>query len=933
MYKNTNNTKAANVKRNEKPSGFDKDFIDIFKKSGQSYFDELVKYLCEQSNAKYAYVGKYNAKYHNIRTLSFYSKNSYIKNFEYDLENTPCCLVIKCKLCFYPENVQKLFPKDEDLKNFKIESYIGFPLLDLNNNPVGIIVIMDDKPMQFNEQLKIILELFKSKTELELERLLLKENQSLSQEEYIDTFQNFQDIFFKINYNDKNELVDFVISPSVEKTLGYNLEEIKHINFNDFYEDPNKRNIFLQTIRVKKQVKNYPLTFKKKDGSLVYLESDCELIENNLQKNVAFSLRGVLKDITKKYKENLRFEMAYLIAEKSQRRLFNLKNLGEFIYETLKKIINISNFYIVKLNEDKNQLVFSYFKDEFSDITENTFSRHYKKNGFSEYVINSNKIINQTDKELEQTIKNNKLKIKGKIPTRFIGIPLKSEGLSVGAMVVQSYDKNFIIEKEDLELLNFIASQIAVIIDRKLWQDKLIKNEEYFRSLVENSSEIIGIISKEGTIEYISESIYRILKYNPYELIGNNISNYIKIDNLFQQIIQRINNPNNEVIILKIYDKNGKKKYLEISTSTHKSKNQSNRLIFNAKDITDRILVDKKRKNALKHVTDLKNALNFSASVFFTNINGCILDVNKKIELLSGYSKDELIGSNAKIFNSKYHTKPEWKKIWDTILIGKTWRGEIRNQKKDGSYYWVYETISPIFGKSGTIEQFIAIQFDITEEKNAKTNLIREVIEAQERERERFAMEIHDGLGQVLLASKMNLTSINDSINKLDDDSIRIFNSSLNLLTEAVQEARSISHGLMSRVLSNFGLAYAINEIVNNINSSSSVNLKFQNNIENIRFNEEIEMGIYRTLQELIKNIIKHSKATKASLNIIKSKNNLSIEIRDNGVGIKKGTINNPRKDGIGLRNMRSRVEYLGGLFEIDEKIKKGTKIKISISL
>jgi signal transduction histidine kinase len=155
----------------------------------------------------------------------------------------------------------------------------------------------------------------------------------------------------------------------------------------------------------------------------------------------------------------------------------------------------------------------------------------------------------------------------------------------------------------------------------------------------------------------------------------------------------------------------------------------------------------------------------------------------------------------------------------------------------------------------------------------------------------------------------------------------------MELLTEAVQEARNISHGLMSRVLTKFGLSYAITEIVNNINTSKKLKISFKQNIDNIRFNEELEMGLYRTLQELINNIIKHSQANNASVQLIKKENKLLVQIKDDGVGIKRGLDNNPKSNGIGLKNMKSRIEYLGGKFTIDNKIKKGTKINIELVL
>ena len=301
--------------------------------------------------------------------------------------------------------------------------------------------------------------------------------------------------------------------------------------------------------------------------------------------------------------------------------------------------------------------------------------------------------------------------------------------------------------------------------------------------------------------------------------------------------------------------------------------------------------------------------------------------------MLSGYSKKELIGTPASIFKSGYHTQEEWEEMWNTINGGDTWQGEIRNQQKDESFFWVFATIAPILNSYGNIEGFMSIQFDITEEKKAKTNLIREVIEAQEHERERFAMEIHDGLGQMLLASKMNLQAIGDSVNDIDENTAEVFNKTIDLLGDAVFEARSISHGLMSRVLNRFGLAYAINDIISNINATREMDITFKHNITNKRFDEELEMGLYRTLQELINNITKHAKATKASLIIMEKDKKLKVEIKDNGIGIKKGIINNKSKSGIGLKNMNSRIQYLGGTFIVDNKIKKGTKINISLSI
>ncbi|MGB0882267.1 MAG: PAS domain-containing sensor histidine kinase, partial [Vicingaceae bacterium] len=310
-----------------------------------------------------------------------------------------------------------------------------------------------------------------------------------------------------------------------------------------------------------------------------------------------------------------------------------------------------------------------------------------------------------------------------------------------------------------------------------------------------------------------------------------------------------------------------------------------------------------------------------------------ITDINKNIEKISGYKRDELIGESPTIFNSSKSSSLAKEVISSKVDSGEVWQGEMNYQRKDGTLYWVYETIALVVGAEGEPDQFISIQYDITEAKKIKRDLVREVIEAQEQERERFAMEIHDGLGQVLLAAKMNLNALADASDGLENESKEILNTSIELLNNAVQEARGISHGLMSRVLNRFGLAHAIDEIVGNIGRSSGLDFNFKHNIVKERFSDEIEMGLYRTLQELIQNVLKHSKATKADLIILKEGNDLLIKISDNGIGIAKTTILNPESGGIGLRNMRSRIEYLGGEFKIANQVKKGTLITIQITL
>jgi PAS domain S-box-containing protein len=139
-------------------------------------------------------------------------------------------------------------------------------------------------------------------------------------------------------------------------------------------------------------------------------------------------------------------------------------------------------------------------------------------------------------------------------------------------------------------------------------------------------------------------------------------------------------------------------------------------------------ITEQKRKEAeiaaiSKEIKDITNAVNESSALSITSAEGIFLKVNKQLCELTGYKEEELIGQKHSILHSDYHDAEFWRSQKETIMAGKTWKGEIRKQKKDGSDYWVNCVIQPIVNEAGEVERYISIRQDITDRKKAELDL------------------------------------------------------------------------------------------------------------------------------------------------------------------------------------------------------------------
>lgn len=202
------------------------------------------------------------------------------------------------------------------------------------------------------------------------------------------------------------------------------------------------------------------------------------------------------------------------------------------------------------------------------------------------------------------------------------------------------------------------------------------------------------------------------------------------------------------------------------------------------------------------------------------------------------------------------------------------------------------------------------------------------ILEAEENERKRIAGDLHDGVGQLMSAAKMNLSAIENEIPFANDDQRKVYEKAQNLVDESCKEVRSVSHNMMPNALLKAGLASAVREFLNQIDSRV-IKVDLYSEGLNERIDANIETVLYRVIQESVNNVIKHSGANHLDISLIKDEDGISATIEDNGKGF--DTLDKNKFDGIGLKNIQTRIEYLKGTVEWNSSVGNGTLVAIHV--
>ena len=469
------------------------------------------------------------------------------------------------------------------------------------------------------------------------------------------------------------------------------------------------------------------------------------------------------------------------------------------------------------------------------------------------------------------------------------------------------------------------------VTDQKRTERALLEAEQKYRGIFENVGEGIFQSTPDGRYVVANPALALMFGYeSPEELIRscNDISKQVYVDATRREEFKRLIESNDVVrdFEAEVYRKD--RRTFWMSVNARAVRDLGGNISYyegTSQDITER----KKAEKALRESEERYRELfeNAKDVIYVHNMSGIYTSVNRAAEELSGYPRKEIIGRPFWDFVAREYVKQTREYLCQKLdEVGET-NYEIEIITKSGkrvpvevSSRFIYEDGVPI-GVQGTAR-------DITERKRAQMALqtySRRLIEAQEAERQRIARELHDEIGQVLTALKINLHTIQSACQT--NKCLPRIEESMAIIDEAIGQVRELSFNLRPALLDDLGLTAALRWYVDQFAQRTGVRTELVSDIDAARLPRELEIACFRIAQEALTNIARHAHASKAAVHLKRSAAHLYVTISDNGVGFDVRNVER-QVSALGLRGMSERASATKGALLINSKRDVGTQIR-----
>jgi PAS domain S-box-containing protein len=526
---------------------------------------------------------------------------------------------------------------------------------------------------------------------------------------------------------------------------------------------------------------------------------------------------------------------------------------------------------------------------------------------------------------------------------------------------------------------------IRDITERKQAQEALRRNEEHFRSLIENASDIISVVSAEATIRYESPSLERVLGYKPEDMMGKDAFSFIHPDDvpcLLDTFNEVIKTPGTTRFAeYRARHQDGSWRFLETVGKTLCDETGAMMIVVNSRDVTER----KRAEEQIQILYFATRAINQAAS-----FHEALAISLREICRLTGWEYGEAWVPSAD--GKRLECSPAWHGDTSRLSSFRKYSEELRFEANEGlpgrvwaakQVEWVNDLVrqpvnifrrAPMVLELGlktavgvpvladgevlavlvffsaearaedqhlvTLFSSVAVQLGVTLQRKQIEQELRSshaqlrglyasLQSVREEERTRVAREIHDELGQMLTALKIDLSWLAKRLPASQEPLLAKTDAMSKLVDMTIASVKRISAELRPGLLDNLGLAEAIEWQAGQFRERTGIECEVALAPESISLDRERSTILFRIVQEALTNITRHAQATTVRISLMKNTHKLLLKVRDNGKGITLEQIFDPHS--FGLIGIRERVHPWGGKIKIKGLPGKGTVVLVSL--
>lgn len=448
-----------------------------------------------------------------------------------------------------------------------------------------------------------------------------------------------------------------------------------------------------------------------------------------------------------------------------------------------------------------------------------------------------------------------------------------------------------------------------------------------------DQSAIIAMSNREGKIFYVNENFCRITEFSPDEIYGNDHRLFLPGNHFSGKeldVILTIQKGNVWRGEMQEVSKSGRPYWVDNTIIPFLNEEGEPFQYLSIRfDITQRKEAEARQQEILERYDRVSKATH--DVIWDVDFQAQTIKFNDNFKLLFGFEDSDRL-YDREWWNSRIHPE-DLPRVTDTIREHisdqrPTIQMEYRFRNARNKYRYIVDRALVLYNDKGEAIRIIGAMQDVTMVRNQEKLIEKAIIQAQEKERQQIGMELHDNVNQILSASKLYLGMAEDLADNKDkflqlSDTVRTY------INSAITEIRKLSHQLAPSFFKDISLNEVIQSLMVNLEEAQPFKIHLSIDEKANRISKEIQVNIYRIIQEQLNNITKHANAANCWITISTDKDHVILSVQDDGQGFQPRKV----KSGIGLENIKRRSKVFSGDFNLNSAPGKGCEIRVSIPL